>query len=161
MSDSPRLFSTTLTIQRFLLAAWVGAAALYVITSVAEQTSEHFDSRHRDILATIRFPLYYKFGFLIHIIAVTMSFLTWRGAPAGSKKRWLAVLLLTISSGILMTLDYQQIYVPLQNLIVNPGQVRTQEFVRLHTWSKYANEVHVSLICVAAILSAVPVKRMG
>ena len=158
MADSPKLFATTLTVQRFLLAVWVGAAVLYVITSVAEQTSEHFGLRERDLLATIRFPLYYKFGFLIHIVAATMSFLTWRAAPEGQTKRWLTVLLLTMLSGILMTLDYQIIYRPLQELISTPGQPRSEEFTKLHNWSKYANEVHVSVICIAALISAVPAK---
>ena len=45
------------------LCVWVGAAALFVITSIFEQTSPEFGSLIRDQLATIRFPLYYQFGF--------------------------------------------------------------------------------------------------
>ncbi len=40
-----------------------GAAILFVITSVAEQTAPDFDSMIRDRLATIRFPYYYVYGF--------------------------------------------------------------------------------------------------
>ena len=76
---------------RFLLAAWVGAAVLFVITSVAEQTSEHFDSLIRDQLATIRFPLYYQFGFAClfgALIACIVSIVT---APTTVRRKWVIV----------------------------------------------------------------------
>jgi hypothetical protein len=47
---------------RLAISFWVGGAILFVITSVAEQRYPPFDSLIRDQLATIRFPLYYIFG---------------------------------------------------------------------------------------------------
>jgi hypothetical protein len=47
---------------RLAISFWVGGAILFVITSVAEQRNPQFDSLIRDQLATIRFPLYYIFG---------------------------------------------------------------------------------------------------
>ena len=158
-SARSRIFSTAVMLQRFVLSVWVGAAALYVITSVAEQTSPHFDTATRDLLATVRFPLYYKFGFIAHIIAGTFGFLAWRSAHSDVRRRMLIVLGLTTLSALLMSLDYRLIYVPLQEVINPPGQPRGDAFEILHTRSKHANEVHVTLICVAAFLVCWPVRN--
>lgn len=56
---------------RFLISAWIGAAVLFVITGVQEITNKNLTSDVRDILALIRFPSYYIFGF----ICVTASFM--------------------------------------------------------------------------------------
>lgn len=138
---------------RFLLAAWVGAAVLFVITSVAEQTSEHFDSLIRDQLATIRFPLYYQFGFAClfgALIACIVSIVT---APTTVRRKWVIVGLLTAISGGLMVADFQWIYHPLMALISPAGQARTPEFQSLHNWSRYANQTHIAIALFAAIIS--------
>ena len=156
-SAQSRIFSIALLLLRFVLCVWVGAAALYVITSVAEQTSPHFDTATRDLLATVRFPLYYKFGFIAHIIAGTFGFLAWRAALPENRRRMLIILGLVTLSALLIFLDFRLIYQPLQELINPPGQPRGDEFVKMHNRSKYANEVHVSLICLAAFLACWPV----
>lgn len=143
---------------RFVLAMWVGAAALYVITSVAEQMSPDFDLRVRDQLALIRFPLYYRFGFGCHLVAVIAGMIAWRTAPENRRSTFLVVLSLVMLSGLLMTLDLRLIYQPLAALITPPGQVRTDEFERLHNLSKRANMVHVMVIAFAGILSMLPLK---
>lgn len=158
MQTTGKLLNFSLTSLRFVLAAWIGAAVLYVLTSVAEQTSPAFDSLIRDQLATIRFPLYYRFGFGIHIIGGLLAAVVWRAAPSDSRRRFLIVFLLVCLSALLVSLDYRLIYQPLEDLVTPPGQVRSQDFIRLHTWSRYANEVHLSVMAVAAVLSAMPLK---
>ena len=143
---------------RFCLTAWVGGAALFVITSVAEQTSPEFDSVIRDQLATIRFPLYYLFGAVMLTTAMAGGLVA-IGTTAGSLKRRLRfVVLFTLLSALCAMADYFWIYRPLQTLIVPPGQTRTQQFITLHTRSRHANEVHITLALIAAILANAPVK---
>ncbi|MEO2013001.1 MAG: hypothetical protein ABGZ53_01385 [Fuerstiella sp.] len=151
-------FQTSLVLLRLLLAAWIGAAVLYVITSVAEQTSSLFDSVTRDQLATIRFPLYYNFGFGIHVAGVVCAFVVWNRSTPENRRRFLIIFLLILLSSLLITLDYFFVYSPLQQLITPPGQVRSQQFVELHTMSRHANEVHLTVILVAAILASIPQK---
>ena len=158
MSHSSRLFRVVLTLQRVLLSVWVGAAALYVITSIAEQTSPHFNTVVKDQLATVRFPLYYKFGFIIHIVCATMGFLAWRSAETEHRRHMLCVLVLIMLSGLAMSLDFRFVYQPLQELIIPPGQARSAQFETLHVWSKYANEVHVTIVGLAAFLASVPLR---
>ena len=147
-------FYFCLSLLRLLLGAWVGAAVLFVITSVAEQTSPQFDSIIRDHLATIRFPLYYKFGFAIHGVGVLLSFVLCVQAPSGLAGRCRAIASLIVCATIMIGLDHQLVYLPLQELITPPGSVRTTEFQKLHKYSEYANTVHVLLMLIAAIIAS-------
>ncbi|HIF01394.1 MAG TPA: hypothetical protein EYG03_07420 [Planctomycetes bacterium] len=151
-------YQISLVLLRLLLAAWIGAAVLYVITSVAEQTSSIFDSVTRDQLATIRFPLYYDFGFGIHVAGFVLAFVVWNRSTPENRRRFLIIFLLILLSGLLITLDYFFVYSPLQELITPPGQVRSQQFMQLHTMSRHANEVHLTVMLVAAILASLPLK---
>ncbi|MCP4170970.1 MAG: hypothetical protein GY758_09390 [Fuerstiella sp.] len=148
----------SLVLLRLLLAAWIGAAVLYVITSVAEQTSLLFDSVSRDQLATIRFPLYYGFGLGIHVAGVVFAFVVWNTSTPENRRRFLVIFLLVLLSGLLITLDYSFVYLPLQQLITPPGQVRSQQFVQLHMMSRHANEVHLTVMLIAAILASLPLR---
>ena len=151
-------FQISLVLLRLLLAAWIGAAVLYVITSVAEQTSSHFDSLTRDELATIRFPLYYCFGIGIHAAGAVFAFVVWVKSALENRRRFLIVFLLVLLSSVLITLDYFLVYLPLQELITPSGQVRSQKFMQLHTLSRQANEVHLTVMLVAAIVAALPLQ---
>lgn len=146
--------SSLLVILRLSLAMWVGAAVLFVITSVAEQTSPHFDSLVRDQLATIRFPYYYQFGFVTQgtacLTAISLLLLT----TGCQRKRVLAALVFTAISVVVMTYDYQSVYLPLQKLIIPPGQPRSQEFTELHVMSRNINIAHVCLALWGAIVAA-------
>jgi hypothetical protein len=155
---SHKPFQISLVLLRLLLAAWIGAAVLYVITSVAEQTSSNFDSLIRDQLATVRFPLYYCFGLGIHTAGIVFAFVVWVKSKPQNRRRFLVVFLLVLLSSVLITLDYFFVYLPLQDLITPPGQVRSQHFIQLHTWSRHANEVHLTVMLLAAIVAALPLK---
>jgi len=140
-----------LMICRFTLAAWVGGAALFVVTSVHEQTFGQFDSLTKDQLATIRFPDYYLFGFAL----VTAALVTgWIGL---SGKRRIIFTVLTSLALATMLVDYFTVYLPLQDAITPPGQVRTAEFVTLHTRSKHINQVSLTLSLAAGLLVCWPV----
>jgi hypothetical protein len=67
----------------------------------------------------------------------------------------LATSLATLSILIAIA-DHQLIYKPLLQLITPPGQTRTQQFERLHSASRYVNQLHVGLAAIAGILICLP-----
>ena len=145
-----------LTIARLFLVAWIGGAALFVITSIAEQRRPEFDSAAKDRLATVRFPLYYQFGTYClgtSTVAAAIATLT---AKRENRKRLITSLTLCILSAGIAAYDYQEVYVPLQKAITPPGQVRGPEFITLHERSATVNEIHLSLALLAAILICIP-----
>lgn len=140
-----------LTIARLFLVAWIGGAALFVITSVAEQRRPEFDSATKDRLATVRFPLYYQFGtycLATSIVATAIAAVT--GTCENRKRLVIGATLCILSAGI-AGYDYVQVYLPLQKAITPPGQVRGPEFIALHERSALVNEVHISLALLAAL----------
>ena len=145
---------------RLALCFWVGGAVLFVITSVAEQRHSQFDSVVRDQLATIRFPLYYLFGWICLGTAISASALGAVLSDArGLRKRLLAVCVLTVLSTAIAVVDYGWVYRPLQELITPPGRARTEQFITLHQRSRLINEVHLSLALMAAIIVSLPRKQ--
>jgi hypothetical protein len=132
-----------------------------VITSVAEQTSPHFDSVARDHLAVIRFPLYYKFGFALHALAIPAAICAVVCSRSKRARRMSkAALGLVLLSGVLMILDHQFVYKPLEQLVTPAGKARTSEFIRLHKYSTYANTAHLAVILAASVVISWPVSRM-
>lgn len=139
----------TFVLSRFLISAWVGAAILFVITSVAEQTHDDFNDNVRDQLALIRFPYYYLVGFIM--VGGSLAALAFTERHQFRIRWWLSIGLLSATLA-LMLIDYFAIYMPLQNIITPPGQPRTDEFTRYHTYSEYANTLHVGISLVVAML---------
>ena len=136
--------------------AWIGGAALFVITSVAEQRTPEFDSTMKDRLATVRFPLYYQFGAIClgtSIVATAIAAIT---GKRENRKRLIAGLTLCLMSAGIAAYDYEQVYQPLQKAITPPGQVRGAEFITLHERSALVNEIHISLALLAAITICLP-----
>jgi hypothetical protein len=69
-----------LLLARFVLAAWFGAATLFVIVGVREIRFQQFSPTIRDELVLIRFPAYYACGFtLLGIALVSQALLIARG----------------------------------------------------------------------------------
>lgn len=162
MSTNPGILaSASVALTRIALCFWVGGAILYVITSVAEQRYAQFDSLVRDQLATIRFPLYYRFGWFCLGTTLVTSLLAIVTNAANLRKRMLAVLGLTLISTGIAIVDYQMVYKPLQRLITPPGKTRTQEFVALHDRSRIINEVHLTIALFAAVIACLPEKQMA
>ena len=71
-----------LVIARFCTAAWVGAAALFVVTALREVRSSPFDPAAKDTLALLRFPAYYAFGFTLVGLALAGALLASRDRAA-------------------------------------------------------------------------------
>lgn len=143
---------------RLALGCWVGGAVLFVITSVAEQTSPMFDSRTRDQLATIRFPYYYLYCWICLGTALAAAVL---GAICSSKclrRRMMVAAGLTLISLGIAICDYHWVYKPLQALIIPPGEVRSQAFLTLHNRSRHINELHLTIALIAAIIICLPEK---
>ena len=146
---------------RLAISFWVGGAILFVITSVAEQRYPQFDSMIRDQLATIRFPLYYIFGWGCLGTTLIASLIAGMLNKGCLRKRLLACFCLTLISTAIAVVDYKWVYQPLQVLITPPGQARTQQFISLHNQSRRINEVHLTIALIAAIIICLPEKPQG
>ncbi len=139
-----------LSMQRLLLSAWVGAAGLFVITSVAEQQFPGFESAIKNQLATIRFPKYYAMGFMVVLTSLGCSVVCWLSG-ARSKADRVVVGLLVLAS-VTMLVDFVFIYQPLHTMMADLQRPRDTEFQWYHQASKYINSVAILLTLVAAIL---------
>jgi glucan phosphoethanolaminetransferase (alkaline phosphatase superfamily) len=139
-----------LSMQRFLLPAWVGAAVLFVVTSVAEQQFEGFASTIKNQLALIRFPLYYAFGFIMLLTSLGCG--TARMVKGERSKATVTVFALLLIANVLMIVDFLFIYQPLANIMVDVLRPRDDEFTKYHQMSKYINAVNVFLSAIAAII---------
>jgi len=145
-----------LMIARLFLVAWIGGAALFVITSVAEQRSAEFDSATKDRLATVRFPLYYQFGAICLGTSIVATGIAAVSGKRENCKRLIAGLTLCLVSAGIAAYDYVNVYLPLQKAITPPGQVRGPEFITLHERSALVNEIHISLALLAALIICLP-----
>lgn len=143
-----------LTIARFALSAWIGGAALFVVTSIAEQRSTAFGSEVKNTLAALRFPAYYAFGFVLVGLGLVGGIL---GVDRRSRRRgWIAIVGCLTVALILMVVDYVTIYSPLYAIVTDPSGVRDARFLELHRWSERINTVDVSLCLIAALVACWP-----
>jgi len=145
---------------RLTLAAWVGAAGLFVVTGVREVTTDEGylrDSAVRDALVAARFPAYYAFGFSL-VATGTVCVVLLPGDHFGSSRRKAVVLGLLCAVLLLMAVDYVAIYRPLLEMVTPPGQVRPARFVQYHSASKWINAVDIGMCVVAAVLLCWPVR---
>lgn len=148
---------TFLMIARFALSAWIGAAALFVCTSISEQISPTFDSDIKNTLAAIRFPWYYGFGFSLVGTSFVCSLIS-----VGLKEqraRWLMIVTPILLALILMVVDYFVIYAPLYEIVSQSNHARDARFVELHRWSERINTVDIVLCLIAALSLCWPSKR--
>ncbi len=146
-----------LTIARLSLSAWIGAAALFVVTSIAEQRSTAFGSDVKNVLAALRFPAYYGFGFVLVGLGLV-------GGMIGIDRRqhfrrWCVLIGCLYLALLLMSIDYFTIYSPLYAIVTDPSGVRDARFLQLHRWSEQVNTVDVTLCATAAIAACWPEKR--
>lgn len=142
-----------LCLARFLLSAWIGAAVLFVINGVS--TIGKVPSPVLDQLLVIRFPNYYRVGFVC--VAVSLGALLCSAfRPLLPRWRHVIPVLLVVAALGLMCYDYTQVYLPLEALVTPPGQPRPMEFGPLHERSKTINAIHVGLCLFAALLLCWP-----
>lgn len=145
------------TVLRFSLCAWVGAATLFVVTGVREVTMTDFDATTKNVLAATRFPAYYAFGFTLVAVAA-ISALSLILANNEMRRRKIVVLALSVFALIVMYLDHQFIYQPLEIMMLEPEGRLDPEFFTYHQWSKYINCVSVGACLIASFISACPPK---
>ncbi|MCH8829441.1 MAG: hypothetical protein IID45_07685 [Planctomycetes bacterium] len=150
--------SISLAIARICLAAWVGAAALFVVSSVREATNPDFSSETKELLVQIRFPDYYRFGFTL-CAAAGIGLLGARNHEALSGKRFRIGFGLVLIAFISMAVDYFFIYTPLLEMISNPNVAKPSGFVNYHNASKYINFVNILLFFIAAAIVCPPGSR--
>ena len=141
------------TLSRFSISAWVGAAALFVVASVVEQTGP-FPSEVKDHLALVRFPWYYAFGFSLVGFSLAASLMA-AGHPAVPSARLWAFRGLTAAALAMMIADYFWIYRPLVEMLTASG-VKPAEFVTYHEASKHINFADVSICFLAALIVCWP-----
>lgn len=140
---------TCLAIARLCSAMWVGAAFLFVVTSVTEQVQPSFDSETKDTLALIRFPWYYGTSFPLLLTAASAALLAGWRAPKNTNPATVSGLLLYLAQGLLW-IDYTRVYRPMRDLLASPGTGRGPAFERLHSWSEWLNAAVFLLTAVAA-----------
>ncbi len=145
------MFRVVIGVARFALSAWVGAAALFVVTGIREVRSPELNPYVRDVLVGVRFPAYYLFGFCLVGLASMATLIA--GFSASSKRtRQFGLAILTVLALCAMVADYVWIYQPLVEMVTPPGQNRPAEFLAYHTASKWVNLTSVSLCAIVAIL---------
>ncbi len=126
---------------------WVGAALLFVLTSVTEQVEPAFETAIRDRLALIRFPWYYGTG----AVLLTVGIVTGAAISRGRRTILIATLVL-LAAASAMAADYALVYRPLRASLTPPGAARDAEFQRLHEWSERLNAGGFLLSAVAAVM---------
>lgn len=135
-----------LVLSRFSLAAWIGAASLFVVTGIAEVQSPEFDSTTKSALALLRFPYYYRFGFTLVGLGLLA---TWRAKSTIPPVQRRLALGFIEAALIVMTADYFLVYQPLAGMLAEP--VRSAGFQTYHEASKYVNFASLGLVLVAAM----------
>jgi hypothetical protein len=158
-NSSAFLSNLLCTVARLLLCFWVGGAVLFVITSVAEQRYPTFDSRIRDQLATIRFPIYYQFCWLTMGVALAATIAAFLTDTHPRRKQFAISATITAISLMIAAADYTLIYLPLQKLITPPGQTRSEQFTQLHNRSRYANQTHLGIALISAVVLCTPIRK--
>lgn len=138
-----------LSVARFCSAAWVGAAALFVIAGISEVRSPQLDSTAKDLLVLLRFPCYYAVGFSLMAAALVGTSVTVMTGNRSRRTQIAAALLLLALLG--MFADHTWIYTPLENHIKKQGP-RDAEFESLHEASKWINLATVSVTLIASWL---------
>jgi hypothetical protein len=137
----------SLAIARICSAMWIGAALLFVLTSIMEQLEPAFDTATRDRLALIRFPWYYATGAVLLFASSIAALIASRGRMLTK----IAVVLLLLA-GSVMIVDYAFVYRPLRSRLSPPGIERFADFHQLHEWSEWLNSVGFLLTAASVVL---------
>ncbi len=138
-----------LTISRYALAAWVGAAVLFVLTSVAEVRSPELDSATKSTLALLRFPYYYAVGFTLVPVAMICEVL---GCSIRYSRHQRLIISLVCLTLLLMLIDYFLIYQPLAEMTRQNS--RPPNFIAYHHYSRWINTLHVSIATITSLVAS-------
>ena len=147
-----------LTLSRFALSAWVGAACLFIVTTLQDVHSPDLDSVDKAEIAVQRFPVYYNFAFSLLGTALVLAVC---GLHRVTGLRKYTILLLVLLPVALTAIDYVWVYKPLEAMTANVEQARPAQFVDLHSASKWINTVQVSASVIAALALCWPLPTGG
>lgn len=144
-----------LTLLRTLLSFWSGAAVLFIATSVREITSPIISDASREVLPSVRFPLYYSFGLICISLAWTFCLGLVRMATWPSSR---GRILLQATSLLLIVFlaDYLWIFRSLQEMML-VGVTDSDRFVFYHRASMGLNAVGLILSLGCAWMSNWPI----
>lgn len=149
----------SLTFARILLAGWVGAAALFVITSVAEQLSPDIDPVTKGTLALIRFPWYYTFGLTMLVFGLLFGLIGLSDNVVRFARR-IAFIMVTSFAILVMCGDFLFVYLPLSNMTAQEVEQEVEEhsndFQRYHEYSKRVNLLGLALASIGTLLVCSP-----
>lgn len=139
------------TTSRCLLAGWVFAAILFVVTTIREVRSPDIESTTKSHLAEIRFPPYYQFGFTMLVLGSVASVIAFR-PPSVSVCRFRSIVILLGLCLVLMTIDYIWIFGPMNEMTMNVQVARPAHFADYHRASMQINSAGlVAALSVAAM----------
>lgn len=157
--ESPSVQKFSLTFARVLLAGWIGAASLFVVTSVSEQVSPDLDPVSKGTLALIRFPWYYTFGMTMLVFGLLFGLLG-MGENVVRFARRVAFIMVTALAILVMAGDFLFVYLPLANLtkeeVAAEVVEHSPEFERYHEYSKSVNMLGLVLASVGTLLVCSP-----
>lgn len=157
-----------MTIARFCLTAWIGAASMFVTAiTLAMTTKERSlnDTTVKNALTAVSFPAYYLFGFVLVAttgIALLLGRFLERKTEFGQKTgrmsrlRFIVCCVCLFAGLSLMIYDYYAIFTPLLESMPSPEEAKTAAFTKYHIWSRYINTVDVGLLFVSAVLLCWP-----
>lgn len=152
----PAMRHLCLMLSRLTTAAWVGAACLFIVTTLQDVHSPELSSVDKAEIVVRKFPIYYRFGFGLLIPALLLAV---AGQPLFSgKRRWLIGGLVFFPL-LLLGADYVWIYEPLETMTAAVDRARPAEFIDYHSASKWINTVQVTSAVVATVAVCWPVNQ--
>ena len=154
--ERPTVRNPCLTISRFAMSAWVGAACLFVVTTLLEVRSPKLDSITKAELAVLRFPVYYLFAFSLISTALVFGMCSLRSM---SPRRRSFAMSFVLTALVLTVADYIWIYKPLEAMTAIVDQSRPAEFVSYHKASKWINSLQITVSLAAAIAICWPMAQ--
>jgi hypothetical protein len=153
MANSVLVSNVLLTTLRVVLGAWTGAALMFVGVVTSLRYSPLFDDQTKLDHPRVLFPLYYTVAFSAIGAAVVLTVLAWP-----SIRRRVAfpasLLGLVVLTAVLLAVDYAAVYLPLVEMMTQPGLPHT--FQGVHRWSIVLNSVNIVLMLGATIAAGWP-----
>ena len=145
-----------LAVCRFSLAAWVGAAVLFIVVGIGE--IKVFDSEMRERLVLIRFPFYYSCGLGLVFVSLACGFASRKHSALSSRqaKIFLGLVLVAL---LTMVADYIWVYRPLVEMMTPLGGAKPSTFVSLHELTKWINFGILTLCLIASLVINWPQKE--
>lgn len=138
-----------LSVARFCLCFWAGAATFFVFLVTDLRRSELFTESTKLNHPRVLFPLFYRFEFILLTIALVCGIVGILGR-GGRSRTYLASLLCIAGALLLAGGDYLWVYGPLQEML--PMETRPANFQTYHWASMTVNAAGLLLSLTGAWL---------